>query len=249
MLITSLTNNKIKEVSKLKEKKYRNITNTFLIEGINLVLEAEKKGLLKEVFALEDSNITTNTNITYVTKEVMKKISTTDSIPTVVGVSYKKKEEEVGSRILILDNIQDPGNLGTIIRSSKAFNINTIVLSTKTVDMYNPKVLRATEGTIFHTNIIVRELEPFIQSLKKDNYKIYGTKVDKGSNVKDINIPLKYALIMGSEGNGINNNIIKLCDDYLYIKMNKEVESLNVAIATSILLYEMDGKYEFNQNR
>lgn len=246
MLITSLTNNKIKEVSKLKEKKYRNITNTFLIEGINLITEAEKKGLLKEVFALEDSNITTTASITYVTKEVMKKISTTDSIPSVVGISYKKKEEELGSRILILDNIQDPGNLGTIIRTSKAFNIDTIVLSKSTVDMYNPKVLRATEGNIFHTNIIVRELESFIPSLKKDNYKIYGTKVDNGTNVKDIDIPLKYALIMGSEGNGISDSISLLCDDYLYIKMNKEVESLNVAIATSILLYEMDGKYEFN---
>ena len=102
----------------------------------------------------------------------MKKISSTDSIPEVVGVSLKKKELLPGDRLLLLDNIQDPGNLGTIIRSSKAFNIDTIVVSPTTVDMYNPKVLRATEGMIFHINIIVRNLPNFITELKKDNYKI-----------------------------------------------------------------------------
>lgn len=246
MLITSLTNNKIKEINRLKEKKYRNITNTFLVEGKNLVVEAEKKNLLKEVFVIEGNNIDVSVPVTFVSKEVMKKISSTDSVPTVVGVSYKKKEGKLGNRILILDNIQDPGNLGTIVRSSKAFNIDTIVVSPTTVDIYNSKVLRATEGMIFHTNIIVRELESFISLIKKDNYKVYGTRVDNGTDVKNISVPLKYALIIGNEGNGISDKVSALCDDYLYIKMNDEVESLNAGVATSILLYEMDGKYEFD---
>lgn len=246
MIITSVSNNKIKETCKLKDKKYRNSTDSFLIEGKNLIEEAYKKNLLKEIFVLEDNNITLDIPTNYVSKEVMKKLSTTDSIPVVVGVSHKKREEELGNRLLILDNIQDPGNLGTIIRSSKAFNIDTIVVSPNTVDIYNSKVLRATEGMIFHINIIVRELETFINDIKKDNYIIYGTKVDGGTNVKNIEISSKYALVIGNEGNGMSLNISNLCDHYLYIKMNNEVESLNAGVATSILLYEMDDKYESN---
>lgn len=246
MIITSLTNNKIKELCKLKEKKYRNNTNTFLIEGRNIINEAHKAKLLKEIYLLEGKNIDIDVPITYVTKEVMKKISSTDSIPDVVGVSLKKEPSPLGERLLLLDNIQDPGNLGTIIRSSKAFNIDTIIISPNTVDMYNPKVLRATEGMIFHINIIVRELPTFIQEIKKANYKVYGTKVDGGINVKDTTITKKYALVIGNEGNGMTEIVGNLCDEYLYIKMNKEVESLNAGVATSILLYEMDDKYDTN---
>ena len=246
MIITSLTNSRIKEICKLKEKKYRNMTNTFLIEGINLVTEAGKSNLLKEIFVLEGKTINIDIPTTYVTKEVMKKISSTDSIPNVVGVSLKKEESLLGDRLLLLDNLQDPGNLGTIIRSSKAFNIDTIVISPTTVDMYNPKVLRSTEGMIFHTNIIIRELSTFIKNIKEDNYLIYGTKVDGGTNIKDININNKYALVIGNEGRGMSSTISDLCDKYLYIKMNNEVESLNAAVAASILLYEMDDKYDIN---
>lgn len=246
MIITSVNNEKIKNMCKLKDKKYRDSTNTFLIEGRHLISEAYKRGLLKEIYALEGNNITLDIDTYYVSKEVMKKISSTDSIPSVVGVCYKKKEEEVGNRLLILDNIQDPGNLGTIIRSSKAFNIDTIVVSKGTVDLYNSKVLRSTEGMIFHINIIVRDLELFIKDIKKDNYKIYGTKVDNGIDVKSIKVPLKYALIIGNEGSGMEEEISNLCDEYLYIKTNSEVESLNAAVATSILLYEMDDRYGIN---
>ena len=216
MIITSLTNSRIKEICKLKEKKYRNMTNTFLIEGINLVTEAGKRNLLKEIFVLEEKTINIDIPTTYVTKEVMKKISSTDSIPNVVGVSLKKEELLLGDRLLLLDNLQDPGNLGTIIRSSKAFNIDTIVISPTTVDMYNPKVLRATEGMIFHINIIVRDLPSLITELKKDNYKIYGTKVDGGINVKDISLKRKYALVIGNEGNGVSEEVNNLCDGFFY---------------------------------
>lgn len=240
--ITSVNNSHIKELCKLKEKKYRDNTNTFLIEGEHLIFEAYKEGLLLEVLPLIGEDFSMDTKITFVSEEVMKKLSSTDTIPNVIGVSKKKEENSFGNKILILDDIQDPGNLGTIIRSSVAFDIDTIVLSPKTVDLYNSKVLRSTQGMIFHINIIVRELTTFINKLKEDNYIIYGTDVNNGVNVKDIKKEDKYALIIGNEGQGINNNIKELCDLNLYIDMNENVESLNAGVAASILLYEMRNK-------
>lgn len=240
--ITSVNNNHIKELCKLKEKKYRDSSNTFLIEGEHLIFEAYKEGLLLEVLPLIGEDFSMDTKITFVSEEVMKKLSSTDTIPNVIGVSKKKEEKSFGNKILILDDIQDPGNLGTIIRSSVAFDIDTIVLSPKTVDLYNSKVLRSTQGMIFHINIIVRELTTFINKLKEDNYIIYGTDVNNGVNVKDIKKEDKYALIIGNEGQGINNNIKELCDLNLYIDMNENVESLNAGVAASILLYEMRNK-------
>lgn len=243
MVITSVNNNKIKDINKLKDKKYRDSSNSFLVEGEHLVIEAYREDLIKELIVLDDSNFILDGIPTIkVSSEVMKKLSSMDSYPSVIGVANKIKEKELGDSILMLDDIQDPGNLGTIIRSSAAFGIDTIVVSPKTVDIYNIKVLRATQGMLFHINIIVRELDSFITKLKQDNYKIYGTKVDKGVNIKDISINNKYALVMGNEGKGISDNVSKLCDEYLYIKMNDNVESLNVGVATSILLYEIYNK-------
>lgn len=240
--ITSVNNNHIKELCKLKEKKYRDSSNTFLIEGEHLIFEAYKEGLLLEVLPLIGEDFSMDTKITFISEEVMKKLSSTDTIPNVIGVSKKKEEKSIGNKILILDNIQDPGNLGTIIRSSVAFDIDTIVLSPKTVDLYNSKVLRSTQGMIFHINIIVRELTTFINKLKEDNYIIYGTDVNNGVNVKDIKKEDKYALIIGNEGQGISSTIKELCDMNLYIDMNENVESLNAGVAASILLYEMRNK-------
>ena len=141
----------------------------------------------------------------------------------------------------MLDDIQDPGNLGTIIRSALAFGVTTIVLSEETVDLYNPKVLRATQGMIFHTNIIVRNVYDWVRMIKASDFKVYGTCVDGGVDVKSL-IPddkEKFVLIVGNEGNGVKRRILDLCDENLYIKMNADVESLNVAVATSILLYEL----------
>lgn len=239
MLITSVNNEHIKELCKLKEKKYRDKLSLFLIEGEHLINESLKENLLTEVFALENTNYNYD-NITYVTESVMKKLSSTDSIPKVIGVSKKRKEENIGSRILILEDIQDPGNLGTIIRSSVAFNIDTIILSPKTVDLYNSKVIRSTEGMIFHLNIIIRDLESIIKDLKKENYLILGTNVNNGINIKDIKVPSKYALIIGNEGKGMSSEISNLCDKNIYIKMNERVESLNASVAASILLYEIN---------
>ena len=243
MVITSLNNEHIKELNKLKEKKYRDLTNTFLIEGEHLVYEAIKRNLVKELIVLDGKDFFCDgASITYVSPEVMKKLSSMDSFPSVIGVCNKKKEGMIGDRVLILDDIQDPGNLGTMIRSSVAFDIDTIILSPRTVDLYNSKVIRSTQGMLFHVNIVVKELEDTIKSLKEEGYKIYGTKVDNGTDIKDIDVCAKYALVIGNEGNGMSRVVSDLCDEYLYIKMNDSVESLNAGVAASILLYELSNK-------
>lgn len=240
--IVSVNNNHVKDLCKLKEKKYRDSTNTFLIEGEHLIFEAYKAGLLTEVLPLIGEDFSLGVPITFISKEVMKKLSSTDSIPKVIGVCKKKQEDSIGNKILILEDIQDPGNLGTIIRSSLAFDIDTVVLSPKTVDLYNPKVVRATEGMIFHINVIIRELSTFISDLKNNGYFIYGTKVDCGTDIRTIEKKNKSALIIGNEGNGMSKDIESLCDDNLFINMSNEVESLNAGVAASIILYEMRNK-------
>ena len=243
MLITSLDNEKIKGYLKLKSRKYRKKTNTFIVEGMHLVLEAYKKGIIKEVVALSDTALPLNVPFVYVSNDIMRKLSDMESVSSVIAICKMPLNEEIkGEKILILDNLQDPGNLGTIIRSSVAFNIDTIVLSPDTVDLYNPKVIRSTQCMMFHTNIIVKDLLETIKILKEREIPVYGTRVDFGENVRNFKDKdrKKYALVMGNEGNGVNKDILSMCDGYLYIPTNENVESLNVGVATSILLYELD---------
>jgi len=239
-VISSLQNERIKNLSKLLDKKYRDIEGQFLVEGEHLVEEAYKSGLLLEVIKCEDVLGEYNVPTTLVTYEVIKKLSNTVNPQRIVGVVKKIEEKELGNKVLILDEIQDPGNLGTIIRSSLAFNIDSIVLSNNSVDMYNDKVLRSSEGMIFHLNIVRKDIIEVINELHNDEYTIYGTKVDGGTSVDKINVANKYALVMGNEGNGVKESVLKLCDDYVYIEMNSSVESLNVGVATSIILYEFN---------
>ena len=151
-------------------------------------------------------------------------------------------EEIYGEKVLILDRIQDPGNLGTIIRSAVAFNIDTIICSPDTVDFYNPKVVRASQGMMFHIPIIIKNTNEVIRNLKNNDYKIVGTKVTNGKDVREASIYSHFALIIGNEGQGISRDIEELCDEYLYIKMNENCESLNASVAASILLYEINNK-------
>lgn len=242
MIITSLNNPTIKEISKLKNKKYRDLTNTYLVEGDHLVEEAYKNNLLIKIILLEDTICNYDIEKIYVTKEVMKKLTELDTPNKIIGIVKKNTPLPIGNKILILDNIQDPGNLGTIIRSSVAFDIDTIVLSPNTVDIYNPKVIRSTQGMIFYTNIITQELKEFINEIKTKNYTIFGTNVRNGKNIKEITLPEKFALVLGNEGQGVSKEIESLCDDNIYIKMSSKCESLNVSVATSILLYEVYNK-------
>ena len=226
-------------LKKLREKKYRDIEGLFIVEGKNLVMEAYKNNLLKTLIVLDNSSFNLSIETIRVSKNVMKYLSELNTPNEIMGICYKKKEENISGNILILDNIQDPGNLGTIIRSAVAFSISTIIVSPDTVSIYNSKVLRSTQGLLFDVNIIVRDISSAIDDLKQNGYKIYGTKVDNGKNLKDIDSTNKYAVIMGNEGSGVNKDILDKCDEYIYIPMNEKCESLNVGVATSIILYEM----------
>lgn len=239
MLYTSKDNKKIKDIKKLQTKKYRDLTNQYIVEGEHLINEAYKCGYLDEIFIEEGKTFNINVPINYVSKEILKYLSNLET-PTIIGICHKKQEQPIGDKVVILEDIQDPGNLGTIIRSSVAFNIDTIILSKNSVDLYNDKVIRATQGMIFKINIITRDAIEIVKELKSKNYTIYGTKVDGGKELKTIEKNRLFAIIMGNEGKGISNEISNLCDTYLYIKMNNECESLNVGIATSIILYELD---------
>lgn len=243
MVITSLDNDRIKGYIKLKDRKYRKKTNTFIVEGMHSVLEAYKKGMVIELILKEDISLPLDVPYVYVTEEIIKRISDAVSSPDVLALCQMTNNNKVlGEKILLLDGIQDPGNLGTIIRSAVAFNVDSICLSPDTVDIYNPKVLRSTQGMIFHTNIVIKSLKEIIPMLKEKEIPIYGTRVDYGIDVSKFRKKdkKKYALVMGNEGNGVSEEVLDMCDEYIYISMNPDVESLNVGVATSIILYELD---------
>ncbi len=238
MVITSVNNSKIKEIKKLKNSKYSKEQKLFLIEGEHLVKEAFKLNLLELTISLDD--VSYNVPNLIVNKSVLESLSSINSTPNIIGVcKYIDENKPLGDRILILDNIQDPGNLGTIIRSSVAFNFTSVVLSLDTVSKYNNKVIRSTQGMLFNTNVISCDIKELIKKLKDEDYMIYATDVVGGVNVKDIKKPSKFAIVMGNEGSGVSSDIKALADCNLYIKMNKDCESLNVAVASSILMYEM----------
>lgn len=242
MLITSLDNQKIKDIKKLQTKKYREKTSLFLVEGEHLVLEAYKAGCLETLILKDGFEYNLDVNTISVTENVLKYISELDTPQPMMGVCHKKEVSSTKGNIIILDNVQDPGNLGTIIRSAVAFNFDTIVLSNDSVDVYNSKVVRASQGLLFNVNIKIGDLTEIIPELKKDGYQIYGTKVTNGNDVKSIAKNSLFAIIMGNEGNGMSDTVSELCDSFVYINMNDKCESLNVGVAASILMYELGSK-------
>lgn len=242
MVVTSLDNSKVKKYRKLQKRKYRDQYGEYIVEGLHLILEAFRTGVLEELILEEGMDVPVSCPYTYFSSEVMSKISMMDTPSTIMGLCRKAKDEDVvGNRILILDGIQDPGNLGTIIRSAVAFDIDTIVLSERTVDLYNPKVLRATQGMFFHVRVVSKLALEVISMLQNLDIPVYGTSVVNGVDVRSLDESEKknFALVVGNEGNGVRDEILSVCNKNLYIEMNKNVESLNVAIAASILLYEL----------
>lgn len=239
-MIESVNNERVKYWSKLKMRKYHRMENLFLVEGEHPVAEAREAGLLVEVI-VQNGFICDFENKTIVSEEVMKKISSLDNPPKIIGVAKCLNPVEIVGRVLVLDEIQDPGNLGTIIRSAVAFHIDTLVISENSVSIYNPKVQRACEGLIFKINIVVSSsLDREIDDLKRRGYRIYATDVEGGTGLKDVTFTEKIAIIVGNEGRGVSKNLKAKADEKLIIDMNPQCESLNVGIATSIILYELD---------
>lgn len=240
MIITSNNNNKIKYWKKLTEKKFRDQEGKFLVEGDHLLNEALKNNLLLEVITTLENDYPVDTY--HISKEIMKKISNQKSLPNIIGVCQKKSEEDIIGNVIVLDGIQDPGNLGTIIRSSVAFDFKTIILVNNCVDLYNEKVIRASEGMIFNINVIRSDVDTIANKLKQKNYLIYGTILNDGISPKKVAKSEKIAIIIGNEGNGISSQCLSICNQNLTLKMNDLCESLNAGVAASILMYEIYNK-------
>lgn len=236
MQIESVNNPKIKNLIKLKDKKYRDLTNSFIVEGDHLVREALKKNLVIEIYSLNDEDY--GVPSIKITEVVMKRVSMQVSISPVIALCKKIEEEDILGPTLILDGIQDPGNLGTIIRSAVAFSMPNIIISDDSVDLYNPKVIRSTEGMIFHVNVVRRNLREFLPTLKKD-YQIIGTDVRKGVNIRDLSLNSNYGIVIGSEGSGMGVSK-EFCDTFIKIPMSDKCESLNAGVSASIIMYECD---------
>ena len=231
-MITSLTNEKIKEYAKLNQNKYREEKGLFIVEGPHLVEEAKKLGLLVEV-------ITTLPTVEglLVNDAVMKKISNTVHPVKVLGICKMLKKSEIKDHVLVLDTISDPTNLGTLLRSAVAFGFDTVFLSNGCVDCYNDKVIRGSQGAIFKVNIIKGDLLEFLAKIKK-THQILGTNVRIGEDVSKVEIKPKMAVILGNEARGMCKEANQYTDSNLYIKMFN-TESLNVSVAGSILMYEI----------
>ena len=231
----------LKLIKSLQQKKYRNELGLFVVEGKKAIEEVvNSKIKLYKLFAVEPEKIQLKgVRISPISNRELSQISSLKSPNGFLGVFYIPKLEEnmISDWILALDGVQDPGNLGTIIRLCDWFGVKDIVCSLETVDCYNPKVLQATMGSITRVNIHYRDLNSFLSSSR---LPIFGTFMD-GANVNKSDLPKQGIMIMGNEGKGISDKIGKLCTDRIAIPQFGEstTESLNVASATAILLHEI----------
>lgn len=241
-MIESKFNEKVKAYTKLNNKKDRDLTNLFVASGTHLVEEALKHHLVKDIFLLNGEKNIYDHEVIYTNSEVLKKISNLTNAPKVLAVCNKLPKGNITGNVIILDDIADPGNMGTIIRSAVAFNYDTIIVSPTSVDIYNEKVIRGTEGMLFNLKIIIAPLEEEIKKLKDLGYLIYGTDVNGGASISKEE--KKHALIIGSEARGMHQEYRGLCDKLLYIKMNSKCESLNAGVSASILMYELGNQNE-----
>lgn len=232
-MITSYTNDKIKDVIKLKQKKHRELTGQFIVEGFHMVEEAISAHLCKEIYFTK-KNVMTDIFSYEVSDEVMKKLSDCLSPQGIIAVCEKPISKSLSDNLLILDTVQDPGNLGTLLRSAKAFGFQTILYE-NTVDMYNSKVLRSTQGALFTLNFIETNIVEFIKN--HPEYYYIGTDLHNGIPLKQFTKkPMKVALILGNEGMGVQKEILEKTNENLFIELT-QMESLNVSVAGSILMY------------
>lgn len=256
--ITSLKNPLIKEIKSLYRKKERIKNSSFIIEGIKIIQEAinyeypirniiytDRLLNTKDGMEFYESIIGLD-NITYVPDNIFKEISDTENPQGILAIArfeYKtieqihKKEKLF---LLLLDGLQDPGNMGTIIRTADAFNIDGIIITSGSVDPYNPKVVRATMGSIFrvplyYTSDGLSELT----SLRDKNIKIYSTSLEGSIPIYNANFKESIVLIVGNESKGVSDDYYSLSDKLIKIPMPGNAESLNAGVAASIIMYEV----------
>lgn len=243
-MITSVQNQQVKDWKKLHKRKYREKEQKFLIEGHHLVEEAKKSQWKIETVIVRDGEVLPercqSEEIELVDERVFKEIAQTKTPQGIAAViQMKKQEESYLSHTLLLDAIQDPGNLGTIIRTADAAGFQTIVLGEGTVDVYNEKVIRASQGSIFHVHIIRNNLQAVINRLKKEGTTIYAAALQEAMMLNDVVPDEKIALMLGNEGAGIEEQLVALADVTVKIPIHGKAESLNVSVAAGILMYHM----------
>lgn len=243
--ITSLTNPYVKDLVKLKEKKYRSLLNEYIIEGKHLVDDAYKVGLLKEVISTDDNVLNNYQNVSKikVNEQILYKIADTQNPQNILGICEIKNiyvDYKNYNHILILDDVKDPGNVGTLIRTALAFDIDLVLLSNESCDVYNSKVVRSTQGAIFKIDIAYKDLKEEIKKIKKEGITVISTSLNTSTSIKDIKKIDKYAIILGNEANGVTKDIQEEADINVIIPISKDIESLNVAIAGAIMMYEVN---------
>ena len=253
-MISSKDNEFIKHIKKLKDKKYRDMNKEFVIEGIKLIREAiEEKAEIKQIIICDnclDSDIIPKElmyeiakyECVYVTESIFKVISdvnTPQGILAIIGRNAGEAQIDYTQDIIVaLDDIQDPGNLGTILRTVDSIGLNQILVSKGTADSYNPKVVRSTMGAIFRIKIIECEnLENTLKEVKKHKFKLVVTSLQTEKSLYDINFDKKL-IVIGNEANGVEQKIQDLADEKIKIPMLGKTESLNASVATGIVLYE-----------
>ena len=256
MVITSKDNDLIKHIRKLKEKKYRDEFGEFVIEGAKMIEEAiHENAKIKYILICDDCK--TENSMTpeqmydiakqecvYVSEKVFAQVTEVVAPQGIMAIVEKpmKSENKIdykADHFLLLDNIQDPGNMGTILRTADSLNIKQIIISPGTADCYNAKVVRSTMGAIFRVNVIERDLEKVIKEMGKRGIKVYVADLKTEKTIYDVDYE-KTAVVIGNEANGVSEEIRKLADQSIKIPMTGKTESLNAAVATGIILYEIN---------
>ncbi len=233
-MIESLANPKIKYAMKLKQKKYRSLHKQFMVEGEHLVEEAIKSKMIESLFYTGENPF--DYEGIEVSELVMNKLSELDNTSSFIAICNKQDTLDLSNHILILDGVQDPGNMGTLIRTAAAFGFETI-LSEYSVDYYNEKVIRSSQGALFYVNLIESDIIQFVKEHR--DYRYFGTDVQSGEFItKNTFSEPKIAIILGNEGSGMRADLKDLVDSNIHLKMEK-TESLNVGIAGGILMYEV----------
>ena len=234
--INSRTNKKVVHASKLKDKKSIREFHEFLIEGRKALELAIEAGLVKEVFTVEELKIDERIPQYLVSEEIIDKISFSQNPEGVVAVCQTLAEKAPAKmdKVVYLDNIQDPGNMGTIIRTALALNYDAIILSENCVSIYNPKVVSANKGAMF----LIPILSGSIQKFKKGRKVITSTLNEKSISLDELEKPESFILVLGNEAHGVSEEIIDNSDIFVKIPIDN-IDSLNVAVAGAILMYKL----------
>ena len=247
-MINSQTNFRVKQWVKLFDKFNRDKRKLFLVHGFHLVLEAHKAGLLEEIICISKpeevvASLTKKHQghpcdipLYQVTQDVMEKLSVMATPSKIMGVARQNKPESIQGNVVFVNAVHHPGNLGTIIRNCAAFGVGTILLESS-VDPYNHKVVQASQGMIFHVDILKCTITEAAAEFKKQGYQIIGTVPDGGRNLKEFAPDKKWGLVLGNESEGVGSELLDLCDANIKIEMGEKCESLNVGVAAGIILH------------